>query len=64
MEFISEPELAARCALNGFSYATEHFSFDKMMEAKLRADFDVVPKKARRGPGSIDSRGVTPSQRN
>ena len=64
MEFISEPELAARCALNGFSYATEHFSFDKMMEAKLRADFDVVAKKARRGPGSIDSRGVTPSQRN
>ena len=50
MEFISEPELAARCALNGFSYATEHFSFDKMMEAKLRADFDVVAKKARREP--------------
>jgi len=64
MEFISEPELAARCALNGFSYATEHFSFDKMMEAKLRADFDVVAKKARREPGSIDSRDVTPSQRN
>jgi len=64
MEFISDPELAARCALNGFSYATEHFSFDKMMEAKLRADFGVVPKKARREPGSIDSRGVTPSQRN
>ena len=64
VEFISEPELAARCALNGFSYAAEHFSFDKMMEAKLRADFDVVAKKARREPGSIDSRGVTPSQRN
>ncbi len=64
MEFISDPELAARCALNGFSYATEHFSFDKMMEAKLRADFDVVAKKARREPGSIDSRDVTPSRRN
>ena len=64
MEFISDPELAARCALNGFSYATEHFSFDKMMEAKLRADFDVVAKKARREPGSIDSRDVTPSERN
>jgi glycosyltransferase involved in cell wall biosynthesis len=64
IEFISEPELAARCALNGFSYATEHFSFDKMMEAKLRADFDVVAKKARREPGSIESRDVTPSQRN
>jgi hypothetical protein len=23
---------------NGLRYATEHFSFDKMMEAKLRAD--------------------------
>jgi glycosyltransferase involved in cell wall biosynthesis len=64
MEFISEPELAARCALNGFSYATEHFSFDKMMEAKLRADFAVVAKKAQREPGPIDSRDVTPSQRN
>jgi glycosyltransferase involved in cell wall biosynthesis len=48
VEFISQPELAARCALNGFSYATEHFSFDKMMEAKLRADFGVVATKARR----------------
>ena len=64
VEFISEPELAARCALNGFRYATEHFSFDKMMEEKLRADFDVVARKARREPGSIDSREVTPSQRN
>jgi glycosyltransferase involved in cell wall biosynthesis len=64
MEFISEPELAARCALSGFSYAAEHFSFDKMMEAKLRADFAVVAKKGQRKPGPIDSRGVTPSQRN
>ena len=64
MEFISDPELAARCALNGFSYATEHFSFDKMMEAKLRADFAVVARKARRKPGRIDSLDVTPSQRN
>ena len=63
-EFISDPELAARCALNGFSYAAEHFSFDKMMEAKLRADFAVVAKKAPREPGPIDSRDITPSQRN
>ena len=41
MEFISDPELAAHCAANGLRYATEHFSFDKMMEAKLRADFAV-----------------------
>jgi glycosyltransferase involved in cell wall biosynthesis len=64
VEFISEPELAARCALNGFSYAAEHFSFDKMMESKLRADFAVVARKARRKPGRIDSLDVTPSQRN
>ena len=64
VEFISEPELAARCALNGFSYAAEHFSFDKMMEAKLRADFAVVGKKPHRKPGPIESRDVTPSQRN
>jgi glycosyltransferase involved in cell wall biosynthesis len=64
VEFISDPELAAQCALNGFSYANEHFSFDKMMEAKLRADFAVVAKKAQRKTGPIDSRDVTPSQRN
>ncbi len=38
MEFICDPKLAAYCAANGLRYATEHFSFDKMMEAKLRAD--------------------------
>ena len=38
MEFIRDPKLAAFCATNGLRYATEHFSFDKMMEAKLRAD--------------------------
>jgi glycosyltransferase involved in cell wall biosynthesis len=41
MEFICDPKLAAHCAANGLRYATEHFSFDKMMEAKLRADFTV-----------------------
>jgi hypothetical protein len=43
-------ELAANCAANGLRYAIEHFSFDKMMEAKLRADFAVLAKKARRVP--------------
>jgi len=38
LEFISDPKLAAYCAANGLRYATEHFSFDKMMEAKLHAD--------------------------
>ncbi|HEY2680369.1 MAG TPA: glycosyltransferase family 4 protein [Candidatus Udaeobacter sp.] len=42
LEFISDPELAAHCAANGFRYAVENFSFDKMMNAKLRADALVV----------------------
>src|SRR5262249_54867940 len=42
LEFISDPELAAHCAANGFRYATENFSFDKMMERKLRADFKII----------------------
>jgi glycosyltransferase involved in cell wall biosynthesis len=42
LEFISDRELAARCAANGFRYATENFSFDRMMEAKLRADTAVL----------------------
>ena len=42
LEFISDPELAAHCAANGLRYATENFSFDKMMEAKLRADASVL----------------------
>jgi L-malate glycosyltransferase len=59
MEFISDPELAARCALNGFRYATEHFAFDKMMEAKLRADFAVVGEGAPRESRSFASHDVT-----
>jgi len=38
MEFITDPSLAAYCAANGLRYATEHFSFDTMMEKKLQAD--------------------------
>jgi glycosyltransferase involved in cell wall biosynthesis len=42
MEFISDPQLAAHCAGNGLRYATKNFSFDHMMEAKLRADLKVL----------------------
>ena len=45
LEFIADPELAAHCAANGFRYATENFSFDKMMDAKLRADFKIIRTK-------------------
>src|SRR5947207_9780756 len=45
LEFISDPELAAHCAANGLRYATDNFSFDKMMEAKLGADLKIISTK-------------------
>src|SRR4029450_3588604 len=42
LEFIRDPNLAAHCAVNGLRYADEHFSFDEMMKAKLRADIAIV----------------------
>jgi len=63
LEFISNPELAARCAANGFRYATENFSFDRMMEAKLRADFKIISAKRAvegRAPASPASQEVHP----
>jgi glycosyltransferase involved in cell wall biosynthesis len=57
VEFICDPKLAAHCAANGLRYATEHFSFDKMMEAKLRADFALSRTNAESNPtpaGSVE----------
>jgi glycosyltransferase involved in cell wall biosynthesis len=42
LKFIGDPSLAAHCAANGLRYATEHFSFDEMMKAKLRADLKLL----------------------
>jgi glycosyltransferase involved in cell wall biosynthesis len=64
MEFISEPELAARCAMNGLRYANEHFSFDKMMEAKLRADFAVTRTSPESNPASAGCVAARASTRN
>jgi glycosyltransferase involved in cell wall biosynthesis len=50
MEFVYNPQLAAQCAANGLRYATEHFSFDKMMEAKLRADLAISRANAESSP--------------
>jgi glycosyltransferase involved in cell wall biosynthesis len=52
LEFICDPKLAAHCAANGLRYATEHFSFDKMMEAKLRADVALTRANAGSNPDS------------
>ena len=42
LEFIGDPTLAAHCATNGLRYANDHFSFDEMMKAKLRADLALL----------------------
>jgi glycosyltransferase involved in cell wall biosynthesis len=59
-EFIDDPKLAARCAANGLRYATEHFSFDKMMDAKLRADLAVSRPNAESNSASNDRVGRPP----
>ena len=51
-ELIDDPKLAAYCAENGLRYATEHFSFDQMMEAKLRADLALSPTNAESNPAA------------
>ena len=61
LEFIFDPELAAHCAANGFRYATENFSFDKMMDAKLRADLKIIrTKRAIKGRASPASQELRP----
>jgi glycosyltransferase involved in cell wall biosynthesis len=62
LEFISDPELAAHCAANGLRHATQNFSFDKMMDAKLRADLSVLRKKKSRESASRSSQSITSSR--
>ena len=64
LKFISNPELAAHCAANGLRYATENFSFHKMMDAKLRADLAVLRKKHGGEFASSSSQDITPSGKN
>ena len=42
LEFLTDPSLAAKCAANGLRYAREHFSFDRMMESKVKIDAALV----------------------
>ena len=42
LRFLSEPTLAAQCAAEGLRYAREHFSFDRMMESKIKIDAALV----------------------
>jgi glycosyltransferase involved in cell wall biosynthesis len=63
LEFISDPELAAHCAASGLRHASENFSFDKMMEAKLRADLKIIRNNRAiegRAPASPASQKLRP----
>jgi glycosyltransferase involved in cell wall biosynthesis len=53
LEFLSNKQLAARCAAKALQHARDHFSFDRMMEAKLDVDLALSKKaKARQMAGS------------
>jgi glycosyltransferase involved in cell wall biosynthesis len=54
LEFIHDPTLAMHCAANGLRYAKQHFSFDEMMTAKLRADMALL------GNGTDRAASVSP----
>jgi glycosyltransferase involved in cell wall biosynthesis len=61
--FLSDENLAARCADNGLRYAREHFCFDRMMRAKLDVDFALVEanKKRRvRATGRVETAPLAP----
>jgi glycosyltransferase involved in cell wall biosynthesis len=45
--FLSDPNLAERCAANGLRYAREHFCFDRMMRAKLDVDLALIAASRR-----------------
>src|SRR4029077_9782343 len=46
--FLSDENLAARCAENGLRYAREHFCFDRMMRSKLDVDLGLVEASRKR----------------
>jgi len=60
LEFISDQKLATRCAANGLRYATEHFSFDDMMEAKFQVDASLIGTEAARPLPSPNDAPVSP----
>jgi glycosyltransferase involved in cell wall biosynthesis len=62
MEFICDPNLAEHCSENALRYAREHFSFDEMMKAKLRADVALLGTRTDRGAsvGTMPSQEVAP----
>jgi len=59
-QFLSDRELARRCADNALHYAHEHFCFDGMMQAKLDVDLALIQQNKAR---VTDSKGAIPSSR-
>jgi len=57
LEFLSNKQLAACCAANALQYARDHFSFDRMMEAKL--DVDLALSKKGKAPQIAGSKRPT-----
>ena len=42
LRFLSDEKFAARCGTNGLALARQRFSFDRMMQAKLRVDASLI----------------------
>ena len=63
LEFLSNKQLAAHCAASALRYARDHFSFDRMMEAKLDVDLALSKKaKGSQIAGSKRSTNPVPSE--
>jgi hypothetical protein len=61
--FLSDPNLAERCAANGLRYAREHFCFDRMMRAKLHVDLALVraaQKTSRQTRSVVETTSLAP----
>ena len=57
LEFLSNKQLAARCAGRALQHARDHFAFDRMMEAKL--DVDLALSRKARAPQVAGSKRST-----
>ena len=55
VQFLSDENLAARCAANALQYAREHFCFDRMMQAKLAVDLALSEQSKQHASVSSDA---------
>ena len=59
VQFLSDRELARRCADNALRYAREHFGFNGMMQAKLDVDLALIQQN--KAPVVTESKSAIPS---